>query len=135
MSKDLTVILEDRPGMLAELGEAMGKAGINIDGMCGFLAEGKGVIHMLVEDAEAARSALEVAGLDVREERDVLMLRLGVDIIDRPGQTGEIGRRLADEAINVDLVYATWKGDAVVGADDLAKARETLGVEKAARRA
>jgi hypothetical protein len=135
MSKDLTVILEDRPGMLAELGEAMGKAGINIDGMCGFLAEGKGVIHMLVEDAEAARSALEGAGLDVREERDVLMLRLGVDIIDRPGQTGEIGRRLADEAINVDLVYATWKGDAVVGADDLAKARETLGVEKAARRA
>jgi hypothetical protein len=135
MSKDLTVILEDRPGMLAELGEAMGKAGINIDGMCGFLAEGKGVIHMLVEDTEAARSALEGAGLDVREERDVLMLRLGVDIIDRPGQTGEIGRRLADEAINVDLVYATWKGDAVVGADDLAKARETLGVEKAARRA
>jgi hypothetical protein len=135
MSKDLTVILEDRPGMLAELGEAMGKAGINIDGMCGFLAEGKGVIHMLVEDAEAARSALEGAGLDVREERDVLMLRLGVDIIDRPGQTGEIGRRLADEAINVDLVYATWKGDAVVGADDLAKARETLGVEKVARRA
>jgi hypothetical protein len=135
MSKDLTVILEDRPGMLAELGEAMGKAGINIDGMCGFLAEGKGVIHMLVEDAEAARSALEGAGLDVREERDVLMLRLGVDIIDRPGQTGEIGRRLADEAINVDLVYATWKGDAVVGADDLAKARETLGVEEAARRA
>jgi hypothetical protein len=135
MSKDLTVILEDRPGMLAELGEAMGKAGINIDGMCGFLAEGKGVIHVLVEDAEAARSALEGAGLDVREERDVLMLRLGVDIIDRPGQTGEIGRRLADEAINVDLVYATWKGDAVVGADDLAKARETLGVEEAARRA
>ena len=135
MPKDLTVILEDRPGTLADLGEATGKAGINIDGMCGLLSEGKGVIHILVEDAEATRRALEGAGVEVREERDVLILRHGVDIIDRPGQAGEIMRRLADEAINVDLLYANWKGDAVIGADDLAKARETLGVGEAARRA
>jgi hypothetical protein len=134
MPKDLTVILEDRPGTLADLGEATGKAGINIDGLCGFPFEGKGVIHILVEDADAARSALEGAGLDVRDERDVLILRHGIDIVDRPGQTGEIMRRLADEAINVDLVYANWKGDAVVGADDLSKVRETLGVGEAARR-
>ena len=135
MPKDLTVILEDRPGTLADLGEATGKAGINIDGMCGLPSEGKGLIHILVEDAEATRRALEGAGLDVRDERDVLILRQGVDIVDRPGQTGEIMRLLADEAINVDLLYATWKGDAVLGADDLSKARETLGVGEAARRA
>jgi hypothetical protein len=135
MPKDLTVIIEDRPGTLADLGEATGRAGINIDGMCGFLSEGKGVIHILVEDADSTRRTLEGAGLEVREERDVVILRQGIDIEDRPGQTGDIMRRLADEAINVDLVYATWKGDAVVGADDLAKLRETLGVEEAARRA
>jgi hypothetical protein len=135
MPKDLTVIIEDRPGTLADLGEATGTAGINIDGMCGFPSEGKGVIHILVEDAEATRQALEGAGFDVRDERDVLILRQGVDIVDRPGQTGEIMRRLADEAINVDLLYASWKGDVVVGADDLAKAGETLGVGEAARRA
>jgi hypothetical protein len=135
MPKDLTVIIEDRPGTLADLGEAMGKAGINIDGMCGFPSEGKGVIHVLVEDADAARRALEAAGMEVRDEREVLILRHGVDIVDRPGQTGEIMRRLADEAINVDLVYATWTGDAVLGADDLSKAAETLGVGEAARRA
>jgi hypothetical protein len=135
MPKDLTVIIEDRPGTLADLGEATGRAGINIDGMCGFLSEGKGVIHILVEDADSTRRALEGAGLDVREERDVVILQQGTDIEDRPGQTGEIMRRLADEAINVDLVYATWKGDAVLGADDLAKVRETLGVEETARRA
>lgn len=134
MPKDLTVIVEDRPGTLADLGEATGKAGINIDGMCGFPSEGKGVIHILVDDTEGARRALEGAGLEVRGERDVLILRGGVDIVDRPGQTGEIMRRLADEAINVDLVYATWKGDAVIGADDVAKAGEALGVGEAARR-
>ena len=34
--KDLTVQLEDRPGTLAELGEALGNAGINIEGIAGF---------------------------------------------------------------------------------------------------
>jgi hypothetical protein len=135
MPKDLTVIIEDRPGTLADLGEATGKAGINIDGMCGFPSEGKGVIHVLVEDADAARRALEAAGLAIRDERDVVILRQGTDIVDRPGQTGEIMRRLADEAVNVDLIYATWTGDAVIGADDVAKVRETLGVGEAARRA
>ena len=135
MPKDLTVIIEDRPGTLADLGEATGRAGINIDGMCGFPSEGKGVIHILVEDAEATRRALEGAGLEVRDERDVLILRQGTDIVDRPGQAGELMRRLADEAINVDLMYANWKGDVVLGADDIAKAGETLGVGEAARRA
>jgi hypothetical protein len=70
----------------------------------------------------------------VESERDVLILRQGVDLEDRPGQTGEIMRRLADEAINVDLVYSKWNGDAVIGVDDLEKARETLGIREAARR-
>jgi hypothetical protein len=135
MPKDLTVIIEDRPGTLADLGEATGKAGVNIDGMCGFPSEGKGVIHILVEDAEAARRGLEEAGLDVKEERDVVILRQGVDIVDKPGQTGEIMRRLADEAVNVDLIYAKWNGDAVIGGDDVTKIRETLGVGETARRA
>jgi hypothetical protein len=128
MPKDLTIVIEDQPGTLADLGEATGRAGVNIDGLCGFPSEGKGVIHILVEDAGRARDALAKAGLDVREERDVLILRQGIDLEDRPGQAGEILRRLADEAINVDLLYAKWNGDAVIGADDLEKARETLGV-------
>ncbi len=32
MAKDLTVILEDRPGTIADMGEALGKAGVNIEG-------------------------------------------------------------------------------------------------------
>ena len=53
--KDLTVSLEDRPGTLADLGEALGKAGINIEGMCAVAGEGRSIIHLLVTDANAAR--------------------------------------------------------------------------------
>jgi hypothetical protein len=55
MAKDLTVYLEDRPGTLATLGETLGNAGINIDGMCGFASEGRGIFHVLVDDGAAAR--------------------------------------------------------------------------------
>jgi hypothetical protein len=123
VAKDLTVILENRPGTLAELGEATGKAGINIEGACGFPCEGRGVIHLLVEDPSATRSALEGAGVEVSDERDVLV----VDIEDRPGTMGQVCRRLAEAGVNVDLIYATWSGvRLVIGADDLDKARAAL---------
>jgi hypothetical protein len=125
MAKDLTIILEDKPGTLADLGEATGRAGINIDGMCGFPCEGKGLIHILVEDAEATRRALEEAGIEVGAERDVLLLKQGEDIEDKPGTTGELMRRMADAGVNVDLVYAKWDGTIIVGADDVNKARQT----------
>jgi len=52
--KDLTVSLEDRPGTLATLGETLGGAGINIEGMCAVTHEGRGIVHILVQDAAKA---------------------------------------------------------------------------------
>ncbi len=122
MAKDLTVILENRPGTLADLGEALGGAGINLDAMCGFPCEGKGVIHILVEDAGGARSALEAAGLAVESERDVLLF----DAEDRPGMLGETMRKLANAGVNVDLLYKATQSMLVIGADDLEKAKASL---------
>jgi len=122
MTKDLTVILEDRPGTLADMGEALGKAGINIDGLCGFPCQGKGVIHILVEDAAAARRALEEKGLEVRDERQVLVL----EIEDRPGAFGDVTRRIANAGVDIDLTYPATKNRLVIGADDLDKARAAV---------
>ena len=88
--KDLTVIMEDRPGKLAELGEATGRAGINIEGLCAMVGDGKGFIHILVQDEAAAKGALEEAGIDVADEREAVI----VDLHDKPGAMGEIARDL-----------------------------------------
>lgn len=122
MMKDLTVILEDRPGTLADMGEALGKAGINIEGSCGFPSEGKGVGHILVEDAAAARRALEEIGIEVGDEREVLVL----EIEDRPGALGEVSRRIANAGVNIDLCYLATNTRLVIGADDLDKARAAV---------
>jgi hypothetical protein len=43
MPTDLTVILDDRPGELARLGEALGAAGVSIRGLAAFTGEGRGI--------------------------------------------------------------------------------------------
>jgi hypothetical protein len=122
MAKDLTVGLDDRPGALAALGEATGTAGINIEGICGVRSGGRAELHLLVEDAAAARRVLEEAGVEVKDERDVIVY----DIEDRPGAAGEVARRLADAGVNLELIYLATNTRLVIGADDLEKAQSTL---------
>ena len=129
MPKDLTVIMDDRPGKLAELGEATGKAGINIDGLCAMTGDGKGFIHILVEDASGARKALDAAGLEVADERDAVV----VDLHDKPGAMGEIARDLAEAGVNVDVAYTIFSGvRLVIVTEDTEKARAALDLNGAA---
>ena len=125
MPKDLTVVLQDRPGELARLGQATGEAGVNLQGMCAFTGEGRGMIHILVDDAQAAaaRQALEEAGMGVADEREVLV----VDLEDRPGTLGELARSLAEASVNIELVYTTFGVRLVIATDDIDSARATLG--------
>jgi hypothetical protein len=125
MATDLTVVLQDRPGELARLGEATGNAGVNIEGMCAFTGEGRGIIHILVDDdkAAAAHKALEDAGMGVADEREVLV----VDIEDRPGTLGELARSLGEASVNIELAYTTFGGiKLVIATDDLDNARRAL---------
>lgn len=125
MTKDLTVTLEDRPGTLATLGEALGNAGVNIEGLCAITHEGRGIIHVLVENAAVARTALEGAGIKVEGESDVLVMDLTGE--DRPGTLGKMARKVADAGVNINLVYLATRSRAVLGADDLERVRKALG--------
>jgi hypothetical protein len=125
MPIDLTVVLTDEPGELAKLGQATGAAGVNIQGMCAFTGEGRGIIHLLVADAAAERatSALQQAGMGVADQREVLV----VDIADRPGSLGEMALELAEAGVNIELLYTTYGGvKVVIATDDLDSARRAL---------
>jgi hypothetical protein len=121
--KDLTVIMEDQPGKLADLGEATGRAGVNIEGICAMVGDGKGFIHILVEDGEKAKAALGEAGIDVADEREAVI----VDLHDKPGAMGEIARDLAEAGVNIDVAYTIFSGvRLVILTEDVDKAREVL---------
>lgn len=125
MSTDLLVTMEDRPGGLADLGEALGAAGINIQGLCGVTHQGMGIIHLLVEDGEAARLALEGAGIRVEGESEVIVGDLPDDV-DRPGTMGAMARKVADAGVNVTVAFLATGNRVVIGTSDNAKAREAL---------
>jgi hypothetical protein len=121
MAKDLSVVVDDRPGELARLGEATAGAGVNIDRFCR-VATGGGTatVHILVEDVAVARGALANAGLEASDERDVIV----VDVEDRPGTMAQVARKTADAGVNIDLAYTTFSGvRLVLGVDDFEKAR------------
>lgn len=122
MTKDLAVTVEDKPGELASLGEARGRAEINIDGVCCFSSEGRFVVHLLVDDTGGTRRAVENAGYTSIEEREVVI----VGVEDRPGALGETARKIADAGVNIELAYLATNTRLVVGAADLDKVRAVV---------
>lgn len=122
MAKDLTVTgwEEDRPGISAEVGKALGEAGVNIEGIFGSAKLRE--IHVLVEDAVAARQAIAQSGFEVSDERDVLVM----DLEDKPGAWGELARRIADAGVNIDFHYVASNNRIVVAPDDLEKAQAAV---------
>jgi hypothetical protein len=118
--EDLTIALENRPGALAEMGDALGRAGVSVEGGGAWIVDGRGVAHFLVADGAAARKALEAAGIRVLQERDVLVQRLNQA---EPGQLGKISRRMAEAGVNIEVIYSDHDHQLILVVDDIAAGR------------
>jgi hypothetical protein len=118
--KDLEIALENRPGALAEMGAALGRAGVSVEGGGAWVVDGRGVAHFLFADGAAARAALEAAGIRVLAEREVLVQRLDQA---RPGQLGELTRRMAEAGVNIEVLYSDHDHQMILVVDDPSKGR------------
>src|SRR5512141_1188101 len=123
MTTDITVGLVNQPGTLLRASDALGRAGINIEGACGYVCDGQGVFHVLVDDAQRARTALMDSGLELHAERAVV----AVPVENRPGSAAAVLRRIAGAGVNIDLLYVTADSRLVLGGDDLPAIRAALG--------
>jgi hypothetical protein len=118
--KDLAIVLEDRPGALAEMGEALGRAGVSVEGGGAWVVQGRGIAHFLVADADAARAALESAGIRVLEAREVVVQRLDQET---PGQLGALTRRMGDAGVNIETLYSDHDHRLILVVDDVERGR------------
>jgi len=118
--QDLSIILENRPGALAEMGEALGRAGVSVEGGGMWVVNGQGVAHFLVADGAAAQRALGDAGIHVAEVRDVLVQRLSQT---EPGQLGKLSRKMAEAGVNIEVLYSDHDHQLILVVDDLVKGR------------
>jgi hypothetical protein len=117
---DLTLHLADQPGALAAMGEALGRAGVSVEGGGAWVVDGRGVAHFLVADGEAARAALAGTGITVVAVREVIVQRLEQGV---PGQLGKLTRRMAEAGVNIEVLYSDHANQLVLVVNDPAKGR------------
>ena len=118
--RDLTIRLKNRPGALAEMGAALGAAGVSVEGGGAFVSDGQGIAHFLFEDGDAARKVLEEKGIEVLADRAVLVQRLKQD---QPGQLGKISRLMAEAGVNIEVIYSDHQNQLILVVDDFEKGR------------
>jgi len=108
--QDLAIDLDGRERPMSAAAQALGAAGINIEGLTGPMGkDGASVGHILVENGDEAKRILEAAGLTVVGEREVVVVQLE----DRPGSLWELLQRIGPRSY--DLVYLATGTRLVLG--------------------
>lgn len=110
LTKQLALFLENSPGTLARLTDALGKAKINIYAISTSDTVDHSVVRLVVSDYQRALRIFEEHGTLVIED-DVLML----DGSNKPGALSEIAHKLAAAKINIEYCYCATPPDAKRG--------------------
>ena len=123
MLEEIIVIVDDEPGSLAGVGELLGRSGVNIEALCASSHDGRGVIHLVVDDGEDANEVLQANGYKVEQTRPVLTTTLD----DRPGELGRYCRKLAEAGVAISSAYVARRADGeselIIAVDDAQAAR------------
>ncbi|MGB5820976.1 MAG: amino acid-binding ACT domain-containing protein [Saonia sp.] len=118
--QDIEILLENKPGQLALMGEILGKNNISLEGGGVFQSVDFSIAHFLVEEAERAKNELENAGIRVKKINDVIIQKLRQDV---PGQLGAFCRELADAKVNILTQYSDHSNQLVIVVDNYAEGK------------
>ena len=99
--KQIAVFVENRQGALTEITDIMANSGVDIRALSISETQDFGILRMIVNDLETAKTALTEAKC-VYSINDVV----GVEIPDKAGSMAKVIRLLADDGINIEYVYA-----------------------------
>ena len=101
-AKQLTVPCQNCPGELARIAKVLGDAKVNILSCLTTTSGSEGATHLVVDNMNKAKTALEGAGLSYTEA-DMLQ----VELPNTPGALGKFAGKLAEKGINITLGYQT----------------------------
>jgi hypothetical protein len=126
ITKQLALFLDNRPGTLARLCDALGKEKINIYAISISDTVDHSVIRLVVSDPDRAQALFEDHHVLVVDD-DVLM----IEGDNKPGSLARIAHKLADKSINIEYAYCATspsakKGLLVLRVSDTAKALKVL---------
>jgi hypothetical protein len=124
MLEEIVVIVEDdRPGLLAEIGELLGNSEVNILTIAASNINGRGIVHLVVDDGDDAGEVLAANGFKVDGTREVMAVTLD----DRPGELGRYCHKLSQAGVSVNAVYVSRRDagetELIFSVDDLQAAQ------------
>jgi hypothetical protein len=110
ITKQLAIFLDNRPGMLARVADALAEAKINIYAITTSDTVDHSVIRLVVSDYRRALHVFEERGT-LAVEDDVIM----VDGSNKPGEMARIAHKLANAKINIEYCYSATSPEARKG--------------------
>jgi hypothetical protein len=126
LARQLAVFLDNRPGTLGRLCEALAEAKINIFALSSSDTVDHIVFRMVVSDTARAKRILDERGTLV-VSAEVLM----IDGVNKPGSLAEIANKLGTAKINIEYAYSAThptaqKGLLILRVSDPKKALKVL---------
>ncbi len=100
LTKEFTVLMEDRPGTLGKVCRALADRNVNILALHSFPIGGKSVARLVVDNPTTAKTALDNERLP-SAEAEVVQVKLP----HRPGEIARVASRLGEASININYVY------------------------------
>ncbi len=99
-AKQISAWVDDRPGMLGQVADALGEKGISIRAFMAAVMDGRGFIRVVVDRPAAARRIFAAHGWKTTED-DIVE----VTVPDRPGALGRVADRLGSSGVNIQYAY------------------------------
>src|SRR5579872_3328735 len=110
ITKQLAIFLDNRPGMLARVCDALSEARVNIFAITTSDTVDHSVIRMVVSDTAKAMSVFEEHGTLVVED-DVMMLEGD----NKSGSLATLAHKLANASVNIEYCYCATSPHAKKG--------------------
>ena len=105
ITREFTVLMEDRPSMLGKVCQALADGEVNVLALQSFPNRGKFVIRLIVDKPDKARVVFNNRQLTFVETQIVQ-----VKIRHRPGEIARLASRLGKAAININYAYCLESG-------------------------
>ncbi|HUL60584.1 MAG TPA: ACT domain-containing protein [Anaeromyxobacteraceae bacterium] len=99
-AKQISAWVEDRPGMLGQVADALGGEGVSIRAFMAAVMDGRGFVRVVVDRPAAARKIFRAHGWQTTEDEVI-----EVKVPDKPGALGRVADRLGAAGVNVQYAY------------------------------
>jgi hypothetical protein len=99
-AKQISAWVDDRPGMLGQVADALGEKGISIRAFMAAVMDGKGFIRVVVDRPALARRVFAAHGWKTTEDEVI-----EVTVPDRPGALGRVADQLGEAGVNIQYAY------------------------------